>query len=287
MNEERSRKYGLPWYDDAGSGSGAACGNAPEGIASCPATPESGPRHYVDASGRPTVVASTDAPNVSAQFNLSDGSSSSQGVLYLLNWGNSFLTRLAVSLYSLRQHYDGPATVLGSTGGEVDFPLLEQICNDFGTDLIKFETPGKGRVNSLPIKARLHELTPYDRTLYLDADTVVRAPIDELFDAIGKHCGLVAVQQADWRCGGKIRRRLSPYVDAGILSRPPDNFPAINTGVFGFDRTHEVFEVWHDTVIRAIEEEARDHCLDVRCRRALLRVLQRLSPARVKGCCTC
>lgn len=163
-----------------------------------------------------------------------------QGICYFLcgNW-QRYLGPLVVSLHSLRQHWDGPVCILAdeTTIGSMKFKMFV----DFGVRI----TAKLKLIDLAPVprhvpyvtKATLWRHSPFDRTLLLDADTVVTGDINELFQA-----KLTVTQFCEWRTTGKIvGGRLQQWADRGI--RPNRVWklrqfaePAINTGVVAWDR---------------------------------------------------
>jgi len=60
-------------------------------------------------------------------------------------------------------------------------------------------------------KTRLQEFTPYENTLYIDSDTLVMAPIDELFDLIEQHHMLVTSMKRWTTKDVRISRRINTW----------------------------------------------------------------------------
>jgi len=169
----------------------------------------------------------------------------SRGVLYLINESNGFNFRLAVSIASLRRFYKGPITILVSMD-LVEHKDMQAIADKFSCG-IRFFTrrTGKGRKNSLLLKTQLNELSPYGTTLYLDADTLVVKDPSPMF-AMAEKSGFVATRFAEWGVSGKkLRKRISSWIKEGLCDEPPKDYPAINTGVLCFTKTHGIWEEWH------------------------------------------
>lgn len=169
----------------------------------------------------------------------------SRGVIYLINESNGFNMRLAISIWSLRKHWEGWITILVNEGGSVSMDDMNAIADHFDCDVQEFPHVGKGRKISLPIKTRLHEFTPYDCTVFIDADTFVQGSIDELFEMAEDHKTGMVFTDWGWVCGGrKMQKRLRPWIEAGYFDQPPEAFPAVNTGVFAFRKDTKVMPEW-------------------------------------------
>lgn len=160
------------------------------------------------------------------------------GVLFY-SLGVKCAVRLAVAMHSLRKHYPGPATVLhvGAEGAKDARALAEACGVEFRQIPCRVVTPGKNL--ALLGKCQLHLDTPYENTVFLDADTVTRAPFPELFEAAARD-KFVAVQFADWKSyGSYYRKRIKQWVDIipeRWMAEALAFGPAINTGVFAFNR---------------------------------------------------
>lgn len=155
-----------------------------------------------------------------------------RGVFYY-NHGERCLVRLAVSLFSLRKHYSGPVTI-AAEGTPPDW--FTEIAKELKADFIP--APQSGEYGLLK-KSRLWRIMPYDVTLFLDADTLVRAPVDELLDHTEKH-GIVVTRFHDWRTNGrrmKGRIRQWEKIEPKAVHAALNKYEwAINTGVMGWTR---------------------------------------------------
>jgi len=122
----------------------------------------------------------------------------SQGVVYLLS-GLPVMERLAVSVFTLRQHYDGPVTIL--TTSKEDTSAAKCLADDkrAGVDVLQFEPVETDRRHqAYQQKTLVPAYTPYDQTVFLDADTTIAAPFPELFEG---DCVITAY--SDWQTKGK------------------------------------------------------------------------------------
>lgn len=150
--------------------------------------------------------------------------SSSRGVLYVAI-GESFRQEARRSLASLRRwHPDWPVTLVTD---EVDAAGLEAFDRVVPCDP---STSGCGS------KVSAMRSTPYERTLFLDTDTIVCAPLAGLFDLLDRfdfaasleYCGLTGPTRA---------------VAAHHEVHPPELFPEFNTGVVLFQRSEAMLSV--------------------------------------------
>lgn len=169
----------------------------------------------------------------------------SKGVIYLFMGGSSYAPRLAISLFSLRQYYDGPISILNPN--DASRPYAEKIAGDerIRATVHPIEPTPARRHAHYVTKANLPKLSPYDESLFIDADTTVHGPMDEMFPTGPE---IVLTQWSNWistgrMMSGRIRRWESqrPDLTAPQLAKP---FPAVNTGVMGLPRTHALYEEW-------------------------------------------
>ncbi len=149
------------------------------------------------------------------------------GVLY---WycGPKVTAQLLVSLWTLRRRWAGPVLVIHTP--EVA-PWAEKLAQERHLDVWtrQVEKPRTRHAHYVG-KTFLPQWSPFQRTVYLDADTVVQGELEGLWS----EC-LTTVQMARWTTWTpRIRRRLKPWLEvdppraAHVLS---DQYPAVNTGV--------------------------------------------------------
>jgi hypothetical protein len=189
-----------------------------------------------------------------------------KGVIYY-NRGTKCTIRLLVSLYSLRKHYDGSVTVICS--GDQEQWFLDTL-KKFNADVIYI--PYREGVGSLVLKASLWRHSPYDLTMFMDADTIVLNPIDEYFELIEEH-DFVTGNFANWKTsGGTISRRIKGWEKAvpEYIQPALDFGPAVNTGINGWKKGATLLEDWervcelgwkHQCTTRIVDEIACQLCL--------------------------
>jgi len=174
----------------------------------------------------------------------------SKGVVYLNILGNSCAERLVVSLWSLRRYYDGPIAILYDDASEDITRIIAQY-HGVQAERIPFDTPTKPRRNKAYVcKTLMPHYSPYERTVFLDADTLIEGPIDPLFDWLDSN-PVIVTQFAEWvttgrKMKGRIRKLsgISPLVDAAIDHVTKNSYPALNTGVMGWQRNAPFLADW-------------------------------------------
>ena len=179
------------------------------------------------------------------------------GVIYLLT-APQHIARLVVSIYSLRKYYDGPITLF--TTREESSELTAQLLADdrLRIDIATIEEAEAGDNSAYVTKTQLLPQTPYDATLFMDADTLVVGKVDELIDATRRH-PLVVTGFCYWTTHHRwLRRRLEKWIP--LVATPGDKFdlgtllelstqnplPVINVGVFGYHRDSAALAPWRE-----------------------------------------
>jgi len=189
-----------------------------------------------------------------------------EGVLYLF-CGMGAAERLVVSIHTLRQHYDGDVTVACT-----DEPERELVASMQPLGIKSLSVAKIGQRNGHYVtKSTMPKWSPYETTIFLDADTIVCKPIDRLFEESRK--SLVLTQFATWiSTGRKMSARilsaahkpniddhdeyLSPFIGAlcqeQVRIKPSDaaEYPGINTGVMGWPKGHAALALWHEVTMQ-------------------------------------
>lgn len=168
-----------------------------------------------------------------------------RGVVYWYH-GLHFAARAIVSWWSLRQHWTGPVTVF--TDDDESQKMAERAGRDLNLDVQRIKIDRVRRHADYLIKTMIPAWTPYKETVFLDADTVVVGKFEELF---GHPLALTSF--ADWQSQGrKISGRIkgwegkSPAIDVMVRKQLATSYPAINTGVFGFQKDNSDLATWHE-----------------------------------------
>ena len=199
-----------------------------------------------------------------------------KGVLYY-NAGSRHGIHLIVSIMTLRDHYKGPVAICCEEDGP-GRDVAEACAADDVLGPIKVVPDKDLRSGSKGIsyhaKTKLPRFSPFESTIFLDADTAVVGDIAPLWPdpATGE---VILTRFADWVSTGKkvnqrikgwseveparVRRMLDPPHDSAPISMiayDPQGrraWPAINTGVLSWSRTSEAFcEDWTHTGARRI-----------------------------------
>ena len=182
------------------------------------------------------------------------------GVLYLM-CGTRHAEHFAASLYSLRKYWDGRVAAVVDPAGRI---FCERFVGDTGLELIdhdqkalkrKYKQGDATRSGIMYLaKTVLHTYSPFDRTVYLDADTLVAGKLDDLWPTDE---GVVLTQFANWvSTGGKVRGRISDWKKVApneVARMLGTAHPAINTGVLAWsrsDQSQRFHEAWHEMTKR-------------------------------------
>ena len=165
----------------------------------------------------------------------------SRGVIYY-NKGKKCVIRLITSLWSLIKVYNGNITVL-LEGEEWPKWLLEYL-KSIG---VEWKIIEDYKVFPLVRKASLWRDTPYDKTLFLDADTIVVNPIDEVWELLDEHEFLVP-NFAEWcTSGGIMSHRIrvwSKILGEEKIKKSLEFGKAINTGIMAWRKDAKILEEW-------------------------------------------
>jgi len=174
------------------------------------------------------------------------------GVVYMIQ-GNKHAVVLAVSVWTLRKHWDGPVTLI--CADDNGFEVAGRIVDDqrSGCDIRLVRDAASGRNSGYLNKTRLVEWSPYDRTVFLDADTTVHGKIDGLFPHADE---MVLTTFSNWTTKGhKLSERIKKWSevegcqsDVGVALKV--NWPMINTGVMGFTPQTLAMADWHEYTSR-------------------------------------
>ena len=156
------------------------------------------------------------------------------GVVYVAT-GNKAINELYQSIKSLRLHNDLPVTVISNQ----EIPHQETII---------VERPGR---KARWAKLSLGELTPYDKTLYLDADTRIHGDLSTGFDILDDWDMAIAFSTRQGNdCLGHLSLQERLYTQEMIGAMIPLNLQA---GVFYFNKSEQVlefFNTWRNEWLR-------------------------------------
>lgn len=172
----------------------------------------------------------------------------SRGVIYY-NKGKKMLVRLAVSLHSLRKYYRGSVTILSEGTDSRD--TCQRIATRYNANFQEVTYKTKAEKNDTYLNATLsHEKTPYDTTLWLDSDTLVRPAAEEHLENLfiaAETSEFAIAQIANWVTKGKIKKRIEMWKDIYpelVVESTAKIRPAINCGVFAFKKDAKLMADW-------------------------------------------
>lgn len=174
----------------------------------------------------------------------------SKGILYFIVASKRAVVA-AVSLCALRKVYDGPVHIATSTFSDWH-KIAHQIVADKRLNLTCSDVPivqvRRHAVHTS--KTWLHRYTPFDSTLFLDADTIPVGDFDEVWP-VGDE--MVLTQFSNWySCGQRIKNRIHWWdgVRPDLVKPAIDGaYAAVNTGVLGFTRNTVMLEPWHQLTV--------------------------------------
>lgn len=161
-----------------------------------------------------------------------------KGVLYYVT-GDRHWPVLTVSLMSLRRVYNGPVAMM--VGDDAGYEIYDLIAQDarLGPIILldmREEQTTYGRNTGYMNKPKMVRLSPFDSTIFIDADTLICGDIEPLF--IHPDGEFRLTKFGNWttktkRVAGRIAkwRDVDPDMVDGLLST---ELPAINTGVLAF-----------------------------------------------------
>lgn len=163
-----------------------------------------------------------------------------KGIIYF-NQGTKCLTRLCVSIHSLRKVYNGAVTVIHV--GDVPDSIRGYIAR-MGCAFLNIPATGEA---PLVRKAQMWRYSPYDLTMFIDADTLIVGRVDEYFHLIAEY-GFCTGWFAGWKTtGGTMSGRIKAMEKCTskeeVLHALEYGY-ATNTGIFGFKKDHAILPAW-------------------------------------------
>jgi len=159
--------------------------------------------------------------------------------------GVRYAERIIVSLYSLRQHWHGAVTVI-VTDDDCQ-RVIEEAAEDLELECKRVKFTKAKRHSAYLNKTQIPTWTPYDDTVFIDGDTIVAGTFDELFGQ-----PLTITSFSDWHSQGRrMSGRISGWkgkskaIDVLVAQQLGQSWPAINTGVFAFQRNARGLAQWN------------------------------------------
>jgi len=177
-----------------------------------------------------------------------------RGVIYQIS-KTRHAAVLVCSVASLRNHWRGPVQIIaGCFESQAVAEAIagdDRLCGGFSSvEVVPWKAPlerGAGYAN----KTLVRDLCHFRQAIFLDADTLVVGSLGGLFPT--EAAPVVLTQFADWWSTGKrIKGRTEKWRHVAPelveLSQRAPGVPAVNTGVFGFDRDESKpwFDEWRD-----------------------------------------
>ena len=170
-------------------------------------------------------------------------------IRYLMS-GPAHCPYLIVSLATLREFYDGPVIVYAYPES---FKTVQRIADDSRLDIEarRWEPQWRGKNSQFLEKIRLMQ-RGVGNACYLDADTIICGPLDDLFSAADNY-DLLTTQFGDWVTTGKIisnrvkRLRQFPTIDQTLVEEVLANtYPSPNGGIFVCRHGCNVLRQWYE-----------------------------------------
>ncbi len=180
-------------------------------------------------------------------------------VAYLMS-GEAHLPYLVCSLWTLRKHWDGDVVI---HAWPESFDKVDEIAKD---DRLRITT-----IHKREPAVRKHKSTQSldkmrvvqsmkgraDVVMYIDADTTIHKPIDDLFEW-GHKFSFAATQFCDWvSTGSKISHRIRklrdyPEIDQKLVEQLlVEKWPSVNSGIFAARPDSPVFNIYYDWTLAA------------------------------------
>ena len=185
-------------------------------------------------------------------------SENSRSIVYLIS-GDAHSAYLAVSLNTLRRHYQGDIVVYA-------YPESLDVCKAIaadkrlGVEVEEWAPVSRPKKNGQFLNkiAMMQSLRPYTN-IYLDADTMITGSLDYLF-VLGEQHGFVATQFNDWLSNGNVvRKRIErllgrPGIRQSAVRWVLDNpLPSVNGGVFAANPNSDVLKMWWDWTVAVLD----------------------------------
>jgi lipopolysaccharide biosynthesis glycosyltransferase len=173
------------------------------------------------------------------------------GVIYYIT-GDQYLTRLAVSLHSLRKVYSGHITIMLWRCKKQTIDFCNVIGSAFKASIKNIDPPlAVCKQDYFLVKSKLPLFSDYENTIYLDADTLVRKNIDELFDLANKN-DFVVSNIEEWTKTKRTLERLMLWkcLYPKHVKSIQLNYIGINCGVFAFNRRSTLIKNWYNFAVK-------------------------------------
>ncbi len=161
----------------------------------------------------------------------------SRGLIYIV-FGESCERMAASTIAYSRQFTDLPICVVTNT--KRISPAWDDI------EDISFVEVKSGFTHNRRYKLRMNEYSPFDETLYLDADSVIQNEgIEKAFDLLEEH-DMVMNLLLDWKVGDKIIRLYRTALRRTELTLPLKVFNGAFICFKNNQKTRDLFHLWYD-----------------------------------------
>lgn len=172
--------------------------------------------------------------------------------------GPGHLPYLAVALDTLRRHFDGRVVVHAYPES---FPIVSEMAKD---PRLRIEPrlwipDYDGKNGQFLNKIRMMQRIDTDQAVYLDADVVIDAPLDPLFNRLEKS-EFVATQFCKWfgnvgTVANRVRRLMDREgVEQEFVNRVlAEKHPSVNGGVFAVNRGAYFLQEWEQWTLAVID----------------------------------
>lgn len=190
-----------------------------------------------------------------------DNSDMNRQVMYVMS-GAAHCPYLVASLWTLRQHYQGPVVI---HAWDDSFPMCSHMALDSrlqgtgGLEVFNTNPPDEilswRKNRQFGHKIWLARESKADAVLYLDADTTIHGSLEVLFKGVERDCTLYLTQFNDWDMSGGIVqkrvRRTEPHLPANPYHTVIDNicgtdFPSVNGGIWAAKPTSPALSEWYE-----------------------------------------
>jgi hypothetical protein len=182
------------------------------------------------------------------------------GVLYTLV-GDKHAAQLAVSILSLRDHWQGPVAIMVGDEKAHEFGVrCEKDTRLAPLQLVKWHAPTRGQTGQHGTqylnKTRMFDLSPFSRTVFLDADTLVVGDFRALWPRPNTE-EVRLTQFADFTTTTRpVRSRVEgwrQHAPREVARSLAYGYPGLNTGVMAFTRLSKRFmAAWREMTARNV-----------------------------------
>lgn len=174
-----------------------------------------------------------------------------EGIVYY-NIGLKCLARLAVSVSTAIRHCPHEITILSD--GDECHQKCWQIATQLGVHVKYIRSDDfVGKNYAMLNKCRLHRITPYKKTLFVDCDTIILQNFTECFKLLDEY-EFIVPQFCNWISTDRhYRRRIENWrghIGDDIMATAFNEKRAVNVGFYGWREGASIFNEWFSTAIK-------------------------------------